>query len=190
MLGRKRAIITGSIIMVIGAAIQCASFSLPQLIVSRLITGFGNGKLGPLPPLLRCLPSMQLCMRADSIRHRNQYFNGADLAIRDLQAPQTRPDGHDRRIPHRLRRDAELLDRSRLFVPRALDDSLAIPNCVPDHPRPICGNRYPRAARVSSMAHPQGTREGSARGSFRALESSRRGPKSPQRLHGCQGCRP
>ncbi|ROW10272.1 hypothetical protein VMCG_01923 [Cytospora schulzeri] len=42
-LGRKRAIITGSTIMVIGAAIQASSFSLPQLIVSRLITGFGNG---------------------------------------------------------------------------------------------------------------------------------------------------
>lgn len=43
ILGRKRTIITGSVIMVIGAAIQAASFSLPQLIVSRLITGFGNG---------------------------------------------------------------------------------------------------------------------------------------------------
>lgn len=45
MLGRKRTIMVGSTIMVIGAAIQCSSFSLPQLITSRLITGFGNGKL-------------------------------------------------------------------------------------------------------------------------------------------------
>jgi len=29
--------------MVIGAAIQCSSFSLGQLIASRFITGFGNG---------------------------------------------------------------------------------------------------------------------------------------------------
>ncbi|PSR93860.1 major facilitator superfamily transporter monosaccharide [Coniella lustricola] len=43
LLGRKKTIITGSVIMVIGATIQAASFSLPQLIVSRLITGFGNG---------------------------------------------------------------------------------------------------------------------------------------------------
>lgn len=58
-LGRKKSIITGSTIMVIGAAIQCSSFSLPQLIVSRLITGFGNGKLhlghsnDTMPVLLR-----------------------------------------------------------------------------------------------------------------------------------------
>lgn len=43
MLGRKRTIMVGSTIMVIGAAIQCSSFSLGQLIASRLITGFGNG---------------------------------------------------------------------------------------------------------------------------------------------------
>ncbi|KAF1834641.1 sugar transporter STL1 [Decorospora gaudefroyi] len=43
MLGRKKTIITGSIIMVVGAAIQCSSYSLAQLIVSRWITGFGNG---------------------------------------------------------------------------------------------------------------------------------------------------
>lgn len=29
--------------MVVGAAIQCSSFSLGQLIASRFITGFGNG---------------------------------------------------------------------------------------------------------------------------------------------------
>lgn len=46
MLGRKMTIIVGSTIMVIGAAIQAASFSLPQLVVSRWITGFGNGKSG------------------------------------------------------------------------------------------------------------------------------------------------
>ncbi|KXS94889.1 hypothetical protein AC578_1675 [Pseudocercospora eumusae] len=43
MLGRKRTIMVGSAIMVIGAAIQSSSFSLGQLIASRLITGFGNG---------------------------------------------------------------------------------------------------------------------------------------------------
>jgi MFS family permease len=44
MLGRKKTIFVGSVIMVIGAAIQCSSFSLGQLIASRFITGFGNGK--------------------------------------------------------------------------------------------------------------------------------------------------
>ncbi|EME84611.1 uncharacterized protein MYCFIDRAFT_134029 [Pseudocercospora fijiensis CIRAD86] len=43
LLGRKRTIMVGSAIMVIGAAIQSSSFSLGQLIASRLITGFGNG---------------------------------------------------------------------------------------------------------------------------------------------------
>lgn len=43
MLGRKKTIFIGSIIMIIGAAIQTASFSLAQLIVGRWITGFGNG---------------------------------------------------------------------------------------------------------------------------------------------------
>ncbi|KAK4543135.1 hypothetical protein LTR36_005913 [Oleoguttula mirabilis] len=43
MLGRKRTIMVGSTIMVIGAAIQASSFSLGQLIAARLITGFGNG---------------------------------------------------------------------------------------------------------------------------------------------------
>ncbi|KAF2640831.1 general substrate transporter [Massarina eburnea CBS 473.64] len=43
ILGRKRTIFTGSAIMVVGAILQTASFGLPQLIVGRLITGFGNG---------------------------------------------------------------------------------------------------------------------------------------------------
>lgn len=43
ILGRKRTIFTGSSIMVVGAILQASSFSLPQLIVGRWITGFGNG---------------------------------------------------------------------------------------------------------------------------------------------------
>ncbi|WPH00781.1 general substrate transporter [Acrodontium crateriforme] len=43
MLGRKRTIFVGSCIMIVGAAIQCSSYSLGQLIASRLLTGFGNG---------------------------------------------------------------------------------------------------------------------------------------------------
>ncbi|KAK0880004.1 hypothetical protein LTR87_006216 [Friedmanniomyces endolithicus] len=42
-LGRKRTIMVGSTIMIVGAAIQCSSFSLGQLIAARLLTGFGNG---------------------------------------------------------------------------------------------------------------------------------------------------
>lgn len=43
LLGRKRTIFVGSTIMIIGAVIQCSSYSLGQLIASRLLTGFGNG---------------------------------------------------------------------------------------------------------------------------------------------------
>ncbi|KAK5116779.1 hypothetical protein LTR62_007453 [Meristemomyces frigidus] len=43
MLGRKKTIMVGSVIMIIGATLQCSSFSLGQLIAARLITGFGNG---------------------------------------------------------------------------------------------------------------------------------------------------
>jgi sugar porter (SP) family MFS transporter len=43
MLGRRPVIWIGTIIMVIGAIIQCTSFGLAQLIVGRIITGVGNG---------------------------------------------------------------------------------------------------------------------------------------------------
>jgi MFS family permease len=44
MLGRKRTIFIGSVIMIIGAILQTASFGLAQLIVGRVVTGFGNGQ--------------------------------------------------------------------------------------------------------------------------------------------------
>lgn len=43
ILGRRRTILLGSAIMVVGAAIQCSSFSLGQLVAGRVITGLGNG---------------------------------------------------------------------------------------------------------------------------------------------------
>ncbi|KAL5359508.1 general substrate transporter [Aspergillus floccosus] len=42
-LGRRKTIFLGSAIMVVGALLQCTSYDLPQLIVGRLVTGFGNG---------------------------------------------------------------------------------------------------------------------------------------------------
>lgn len=42
-LGRRRTIFTGSIIMVIGASLQACAYSLPHLIVGRIVTGIGNG---------------------------------------------------------------------------------------------------------------------------------------------------
>ena len=42
-LGRKRAIILGTVIMMVGAVIQVSSFGVPQMIVGRIVTGLGNG---------------------------------------------------------------------------------------------------------------------------------------------------
>ncbi|TVY92510.1 Sugar transporter [Lachnellula willkommii] len=43
ILGRRKMIFLGSAIMIIGATLQTTAFSLPHLIVGRIITGFGNG---------------------------------------------------------------------------------------------------------------------------------------------------
>ncbi|RMZ19445.1 hypothetical protein D0859_16563, partial [Hortaea werneckii] len=42
-LGRKKTIFIGSIIMTIGALLQCTSYDLPQFIIGRIVTGWGNG---------------------------------------------------------------------------------------------------------------------------------------------------
>ncbi|KAF2726316.1 general substrate transporter [Polychaeton citri CBS 116435] len=42
-LGRKKTIFIGSIIMTFGALIQCTSYGLPQWIIGRIVTGWGNG---------------------------------------------------------------------------------------------------------------------------------------------------
>uniref|UniRef100_A0A060TGY5 ARAD1D26840p n=1 Tax=Blastobotrys adeninivorans TaxID=409370 RepID=A0A060TGY5_BLAAD len=42
-LGRKKCIIIGEAIIIVGTIIQVASYSLAQLIVGRIITGLGNG---------------------------------------------------------------------------------------------------------------------------------------------------
>lgn len=40
-LGRRKTIFLGSSIMVVGALLQCTAYSLAQLIVGRIVTGFG-----------------------------------------------------------------------------------------------------------------------------------------------------
>lgn len=42
-LGRRRTIFCGCTTMTIGAILQCTSYSLPQWIVGRIVTGIGNG---------------------------------------------------------------------------------------------------------------------------------------------------
>lgn len=73
MLGRKKTIFVGSCIMVVGAAIQCSSFSLGQLIASRFITGFGNGNHFP-----RHVSSSLLTLA------RYEHFDSTNMAIGDF----------------------------------------------------------------------------------------------------------
>ncbi|KZP12128.1 general substrate transporter [Athelia psychrophila] len=42
-LGRKRTIVLGGILMIIGAILQTTSYSYAQLVVARIVTGLGNG---------------------------------------------------------------------------------------------------------------------------------------------------
>ncbi|KAH9909495.1 sugar transporter family protein [Xylariomycetidae sp. FL2044] len=42
-LGRKKMIVLGTVIMIVGAALQASATTLPHLIVGRIITGIGNG---------------------------------------------------------------------------------------------------------------------------------------------------
>ncbi|KAJ5573685.1 uncharacterized protein N7459_008112 [Penicillium hispanicum] len=42
-MGRRKTIFVGSVIMTVGALLQCTSYQLPQFIVGRIVTGWGNG---------------------------------------------------------------------------------------------------------------------------------------------------
>ncbi len=42
-LGRKRSVLLGIAIMTIGAILQTTSYSVPQMIVARIVSGIGNG---------------------------------------------------------------------------------------------------------------------------------------------------
>ncbi|KAG5355339.1 Sugar transporter STL1 [Yarrowia sp. C11] len=52
-LGRRYMIFFGSIIMTIGAILQCASYSLGQFIVGRVVSGIGNGFITATVPMLQ-----------------------------------------------------------------------------------------------------------------------------------------
>ncbi|KAF9226436.1 general substrate transporter [Gyrodon lividus] len=43
LLGRRRTIVSGGCIMIIGAILQATSYSYVQLVVARIVTGLGNG---------------------------------------------------------------------------------------------------------------------------------------------------
>lgn len=42
-LGRRRTIVLGGILMIVGAILQTTSYGYAQMVVARVVTGFGNG---------------------------------------------------------------------------------------------------------------------------------------------------
>lgn len=79
-LGRKRSLILANIIVIIGAAIQTASYSYAQMAVSRVIAGVGVGLSTVAVPILQvraaCPSSYHFmfrpllsCFAIDSLRH-------------------------------------------------------------------------------------------------------------------------
>ncbi|WWC88940.1 uncharacterized protein L201_003855 [Kwoniella dendrophila CBS 6074] len=50
-LGRRRTVILGAVVALIGTILQCSAFELPQLIVARLILGAGLGQMSSTVPV-------------------------------------------------------------------------------------------------------------------------------------------
>ncbi|TVY86688.1 Sugar transporter [Lachnellula willkommii] len=73
-LGRRRAVLLGVIIMLIGTAIQASSFEIGQLIVGRIVTGVGNGMN------TSSIPVWQSEMAPPKIRGFLVLFEGALIA--------------------------------------------------------------------------------------------------------------
>ncbi len=51
-LGRRRSIFIGVVIMIVGALLQCTSYSTAQLIVARIVSGVGMGFINSTVPVL------------------------------------------------------------------------------------------------------------------------------------------
>jgi hypothetical protein len=100
-LGRKRMIILGTAIMVVGAILQASATTLEQLIIGRIITGLGNGgNTSTVSP-----PEFESRQKILTTQP-----TGTNMAVRNVQIPQTRQDGHDRGRSHYLRHYDQLLD--------------------------------------------------------------------------------
>jgi MFS family permease len=55
-LGRRRTIVLGGCIMIIGAILQTTSYGYAQLVVARIVTGIGNGLNVGISLFLICPP--------------------------------------------------------------------------------------------------------------------------------------
>lgn len=75
ILGRKKMIFLGSAIMVVGAIIQCSSYKLGQLVVGRLITGLGNGRL------VHTQSERTTKRQTNNNSNRHEHFDSTNMAI-------------------------------------------------------------------------------------------------------------
>jgi MFS family permease len=53
-MGRRRLIAWGSFFLIIGTVIQCTSYGRAQMIVGRIVTGFGMGGITSAVPVWQC----------------------------------------------------------------------------------------------------------------------------------------
>lgn len=112
-LGRRKTIFYGSIVMTVGALLQCTSYDLPQWIVGRIVTGWGNG-MGP-----KKSTAALICAK----RPRHEHVYRPDLAERDSPLASAWETCHDRRHAHHCGNLSLVLDQLRLRMvsrPRSL----------------------------------------------------------------------
>lgn len=81
-LGRKRAILIGDILVVIGGALQASAWSVPQIIVARLICGFGVGLISCTVPTYISEMSIKHTERGPDVAIQCVYLiNGVALGL-------------------------------------------------------------------------------------------------------------
>lgn len=206
----------GSVIMVIGAAIQCSSFSLGQLIASRFITGFGNGNY----PYYDTDMFWYWYSRGMNTSTVPTWQAETSKSHRRGQMVMIEGDTHCVvllsqwfwllwcRYSHRLWCYDFLLDWLGILIPRAVHHHLAIPYRIPDPPCTNNSRRRSRTAGITTLVSQgasrhdlwsqltncskvdsQGTRARSVRSAVRSLGPPRRWPCDSERVQCCQGYR-
>jgi hypothetical protein len=147
-LGRRRAVLLGVIVMLIGTAIQASSFGIAQLIVGRIVTGVGNGMN------TSSIPVWQSEMAPPNIRGFLVLFEGA------LIAGGSKSNIHLAIFHANQHSNDLLLDKLRFLLRNPIRLlPMALPNRFPSrlrsnpilwHPSPP---RIPPLAPVSSLYH-------------------------------------
>ena len=90
-LGRRRTIVLGGVVMIIGAILQASSFGYSQILVARVITGLGNG-----------LNVWLILFERDRIKNNFPDIHRAILPRRMFTSSSKREFDHDRRKPYHI----------------------------------------------------------------------------------------